>query len=65
MRFDGDVRHGVENAERVINSTAPENTSRPLLIGGKQDAYQQVFSIYDAGTALIEKHGHTMSRGGF
>jgi len=65
MRFDGDDRHGVREAEREINSTAPGNTSRPLLIGGSEDAYQQIFSISEDGTASIEKHGHTMSRGRF
>ena len=65
MRFDGDDRHGVAKAEREINSTAPGNTSRPLLIGGTEDAYQQIFSISEDGTATIEKHGHTMSRGRF
>ena len=65
MRFDGDDRRGVAKAEREINSTAPGNTSRPLLIGGTEDAYQQIFSISEDGTATIEKHGHTMSRGRF
>ena len=62
MRFDGDDRHGVrtEEHEGVTN----ENT-RALLIGGSQDAYQQIFSISEDGTATIEKHGHTMSRGRF
>lgn len=62
MRFDGDVRHGVreEEHEGVTN----KNT-RALLIGGSQDVYQQIFSISDDGTASIEKHGHSMSRGRF
>ena len=66
MRFDGDERHGVREAEREINSTEPEeNTSRPLLIGGSEAAYQQIFSIAEDGTATVKKHGHTMSRGRF
>jgi hypothetical protein len=64
MRFDGDDRHGVREAEHEINADN-DNLSRILLIGGKQDAYQQIFSISDDGTASIEKHGHTMSRGRF
>jgi hypothetical protein len=62
MRFDDDVRHGVD----VVEHVGYTNTStRALLIGGELDAYQQIFSISDDGTSSIEKHGHTMSRGRF
>ena len=36
--------------------------SRPLLIGGRVDAYKQLFTISPAGTFTIKKHGHTLSR---
>ena len=39
-----------------------DENSRPLLIGGKIDAYKQIFTITEDGTASVEKHGHTMSR---
>ena len=48
----------------IFEGVTNENT-RALLIGGSQDAYQQIFSISEDGTATIEKHGHTMSRGRF
>ena len=62
MRFDGDVRHGVDVAEHAGYTNV---NTRALLIGGSQDVYQQVFSISEDGTASIEKHGHSMSRGRF
>ena len=36
--------------------------SRPLLIGGRTDAYKQIFTISQFGTAKIEKHRHWLSR---
>ena len=62
MRFDGDNRHGVDVVEHVGYTNT---TTRALLIGGSQDVYQQIFSISADGSASIEKHGHTMSRGRF
>ena len=62
MRFDGDDRHGVDEVEHVGYTNT---NTRALLIGGSEDAYQQIFSISEDGTATIEKHGHTMSRGRF
>ena len=62
MRFDGDDRHGVREEE---HESYTNKATRALLIGGTQDAYQQIFSISEDGTASIEKHGHTMSRGRF
>ena len=59
MRFDGDDRHGVAETEHACNSNA---ATRPLLIGGAPNAYQQVFSISEDGTVSIEKHGHALSR---
>ena len=38
------------------------NTSRPLLIGGRTDLYTQKFQIDDDGTARVEKFGHWLSR---
>jgi hypothetical protein len=62
MRFDGDDRHGVREEE---HESYTNKATRALLIGGTEDAYQQIFSISEDGTATIEKHGHTMSRGRF
>lgn len=39
-----------------------DDTSRPLLIGGCSDAYQQIYTIDGNGTAKIQKHSHWLSR---
>ena len=36
--------------------------SRPLLIGGRTDAYTQTFSIDSSGTTILEKFGWRMTR---
>lgn len=38
------------------------NTTRPLLIGGKTDLYKQTFRIDETGTARVDKFGHWLSR---
>ena len=58
--------YGVQDGPR--NITVPDYEqcgnaqSRPLLIGGRSDAYKQIFTISPFGTAAIEKFGHTLSR---
>ena len=37
-------------------------SSRPLLIGGSEDSYLQIFKIDENGTASVEKFGHRLSR---
>ena len=57
----GDGEFGdVEVAERVDSN---DRNSRELLIGGRTDAYKQVFTIDEDGTAKVEKFGHWLSRG--
>ena len=36
--------------------------SRPLLIGNREDAYTQEFSISENGTSYVEKFGHRLTR---
>ena len=40
-----------------------DETSRPLLIGGTEDAYRQVYEIDTNGTASVEKFGYRLERG--
>ena len=40
-----------------------DESSRPLLIGGRTDKYKQVFTIDAEGTSRVEKFGHWLSRG--
>ena len=40
-----------------------DESSRPLLIGGRTDKYKQVFTIEEDGTSKVEKFGHWLSRG--
>jgi hypothetical protein len=40
-----------------------DRTSRPLLIGGSEDAYRQVFEIDADGTASVQKFGYKLERG--
>ena len=53
-------------SERTVDVVEYENydidTSRPLLIGGIVDAYMQIMSIDEDGTAKVEKFGHWLSR---
>lgn len=39
-----------------------DESSRPLLIGGSEDAYLQVFGISADGTASVEKFGYRLER---
>ena len=39
-----------------------DNTSSPLLIGGRSDLYTQTFQISENGTARVDKFGHWLSR---
>ena len=57
-RFDDDPYKYIESEEVGMDG-------RKLLVGGRIDAYQQIFSISTDGTASVEKHGHKMSRGRF
>ena len=40
-----------------------DEKSRPLLIGGTEDAYRQVYEIDTNGTASVEKFGYRLERG--
>ena len=59
LQFDGDDFTHMENPdfEQWGNSS-----SRPLLIGGSEDSYLQVFEIDENGTASVEKFGYRLSR---
>ncbi len=59
LSLDDDAMHVISDCEYEIRRN---DKTRPFLIGGRMDAYKQVFSISEDGTASIEKHGHTMSR---
>ena len=37
-------------------------TSRPLLIGNRDDMYKQIFEIESDGTSSIRKFGYKLSR---
>ena len=39
--------------------------SRPLLIGNREDAYKQIYTIDDDGTSAVEKFGYKLSRNRF
>ena len=39
-----------------------DTSSRPLLVGGRTDAYTQTFSIDSSGTTTLEKFGWRMTR---
>lgn len=39
-----------------------DTSSRPLLIGGTQDAYKQVFQIYEDGSSSVSKFGRWVRR---
>jgi len=56
-RFDDDDHKFIEQEESA--------NGRELLVGGRIDAYQQIFSISADGTASVEKHRHKMSRSRF
>ena len=62
MRFDDDMDKIITMEEFVDPN---DSGLRKMLIGGRIDAYKQVFSISEDGTASVEKHGHTMSRSRF
>ena len=59
MMAEDDQMHVISDCEYEVRF---DENSRPLLIGGKIDAYKQIFTITEDGTASVEKHGHTMSR---
>lgn len=59
MMAEDDPMHVISDCEYEVRF---DENSRPLLIGGKIDAYKQIFTITEDGTASVEKHGHTMSR---
>ena len=59
LSLEDDAMHVISDCEYEIRRN---DKTRPFLIGGRMDAYKQVFSISEDGTASIEKHGHTMSR---
>ena len=50
-------------AEAAESVSAKDSGSRKLLIGGKTDAYKQIFTIDEDGTAKVEKFGHWLSCG--
>ena len=54
-----EAMHPIDDYEYEVHF---EPGTRPLLIGGRIDAYKQIFSISEDGTASVEKHRHTMSR---
>ena len=59
---DDDMMHNIDDYEYEVHF---ETSTRPFIIGGSIDAYQQIFTISDDGTASVKKHGHTMSRSRF
>ena len=59
MLDEDDVMHVIDNCEYEMRN---DTTTRPFLVGGRIDAYKQIFTISEDGTASVEKHGHTMSR---
>ncbi len=53
------------NIARIVNCDYEryrDANSRPLLIGGRTDAYTQTFSIDASGTTTLEKFGWRMTR---
>jgi len=53
------------NITRIVNCDYEryrDANSRPLLIGGRTDAYTQTFSIDASGTTTLEKFGWRMTR---
>jgi len=59
---DDDMSHIIDDYEYEVHF---ETSARPFIIGGGIDAYRQIFTISDDGTASVEKHGHSMSRSRF
>ena len=59
----GRDEHEFGTVERVARERASDQSSRPLLIGGRTDKYKQIMTIDDEGTSKIEKFGHWLSRG--
>ena len=57
--FEGDGEPGNGELEHELHG---EPTSRPLLIGGSEDAYLQTFKIESNGTSSVEKFGYRLSR---
>ncbi len=50
-------------AEKVEYERYNDDSSRPLLIGGREDAYLQIFTIESDGTSSVEKFGYKLTRG--
>ena len=59
MLTEDDMMHVISDYEY---ENCRDITTRPLLIGGSIDAYKQIFTISEDGTASVEKHGHILSR---
>ena len=59
LLFDGDdttLAMGVDYERHM------DNGSRPLLIGGREDAYTQFFLIDSDGSSAVEKFGYKLQR---
>ncbi len=50
-------------AEEVEYEKYGNDSSRPLLIGNREDAYLQVYTIESNGTSSVEKFGYRLTRG--
>jgi hypothetical protein len=59
MLDEDDMMHVIDDYEY---QTRRDTTTRPFLVGGRIDAYKQIFTISEDGTASVEKHGHILSR---
>ena len=58
MLDEDDMMHVIDDYEY---QTRRDTTTRPFLVGGRIDAYKQIFTISEDGTASVEKHGHMLS----
>lgn len=56
-RLQTDLDH-TRNMAKVEYERNLDESSRPLLIGGRTDKYKQVFTIEEDGTSKVEKFGH-------
>ena len=57
-----DVDDGYSTALTCDYEEFQNERSRPLLIGGREDFFLQVFGIDENGTSTVEKFGYRLSR---
>ena len=48
--------------DKIDYARLRDERSRPLLIGGKEDAYTQTFKIEADGTSSVRKFGYKLTR---